>query len=226
MERKTGIRWAGLVVLIILLAAGAVFYYIRFLKVEPAPLLEEVMKKAYQAESYRYELKADLDMAGKKKSWIKVQGECASDGYHFKGETLGTPVEIYQIGLKSYTKDPVSGKWTVLEGVDLTQQQLFMAEIDPLSSFRFKTMEEPRLIGKEKVEGRKCWVLEAKADVESKYMQTWWQDFTYRFWIDRGKHVLLKAQATAKSKNSSDTTLTMTVNFRDFNKKIKISPPI
>ena len=226
MEGKTGIRWAGFFVLIMLLAAGAVFYYIRFLKVEPAPLLEEVMKKAYQAESYRYELKADLDMAGKKKSWIKVQGECASDGYHFKGETLGTPVEIYQIGLKSYTKDPVSGKWTVLEGVDLTQQQLFMAEIDPLSSFRFKTMEEPRLIGKEKVEGRKCWVLEAKADVESEYMQTWWQDFTYRFWIDRRKHELLKAEAIAKSKNSSDTTLTMTVNFRDFNKKIKISPPI
>ena len=56
------------------------------------------------------------------------------------------------MGIKSYTRDPVSGKWTVLEGVDLSKQQLYMAEIDPLSSFRFKTKEEPRLIGKEKVE--------------------------------------------------------------------------
>lgn len=226
MEKRLNVQWAGLVVLFLLLAAGGVFYYIRFIKVEPAPLLEEVMEKAYQAKSYKYGLEADLDIGGKTKKWIKVQGERARDCYHFQGETLGTPVEIYQIGMKSYTRDPVNGKWTVLEGVDLSKQQLYMAEIDPLSSFRFKTKEEPRLIGKEKVDGRKCWVLEAKADVESEYMLIWWQDFTYRFWIDRGKHVLLKAQATAKSKNSSDTTLTMTVNFRDFNKKIKISPPI
>ena len=53
---------------ILLLAAGGYFTISGLLKVEPAPLLEEVMKKAYQAKSYRYKLEADLDIGGKKKN--------------------------------------------------------------------------------------------------------------------------------------------------------------
>jgi hypothetical protein len=36
----------------------------------------------------------------------------------------------------------------------------------------------------------------------------------------------VEAEATAVSTQSTDTVLTMTVDFRDFNKKIKIAPPI
>lgn len=197
-----------------------------FIKIEPGPLLKETLGKAYQAKSYRYTLKSDLDIGGKKKTWIRVDGERAPECYHFQGKTLGTPVEIYQIGMRSYTKDPVSGKWTILDGVDLSRQQLYMAEIDPLNSFRFKNTGEPRLVGKEKVGRRKCVVLEIKPEVESKYLEIWWRDFTYRFWIDRRKQLLVKAEATAVSTQSSNTVLTMTVEFRDFNKRIKITPPI
>ena len=122
--------------------------------------------------------------------------------------------------------DPVSSKWTVLDGVDLTKQQLYMAEIDPLNSFRFRSTGEPQLVGKDKVGKRKCVILEVKPELESKYLEIWWRDFTYRFWIDRRKHVLVKAEATAISKNSNDTSLTMTVEFWDFNKRIKITPPL
>jgi hypothetical protein len=214
-------------VIFLLIAAGVVFYYFMFIKIEPGPLLEEALDKAYQAKNYRYTLKSDLNIGGNKKTWIRVQGERAPECYHFQGKTLGTPVEIYQIGMRSYTKDPVSGKWTILDGVDLSKQQLYMAEIDPLNSFRFKKIgEPPRLVGKEKLGWTKCVILEIKPEVESKYLEIWWQDFTYRFWIDRRKHILVKAEATAVSTQSTDTVLTMTVDFRDFNKKIKIAPPI
>jgi hypothetical protein len=226
LDRNKAIRLAKWTLLLLIVAAGAVLYYQSFLKIEPGPLLEETLNNAYQAKSYRYTLNSELDIGGKKKTWISVKGENASGSYHFQGKTLGTPVEIYQIGMRSYTKDPVSGKWTVLDGVDLSKEQLYMAEINPLNSFRFKRTGEPLLVGKEKVGKTKCVVLEIKPDVESKYLEIWWQDFTCRFWIDRRKHRLVKAESTAVSKQSSETTLTMTVNFEDFNKRIKIEPPI
>ena len=228
MEKKElnrQLRWV-IIIFFLAVAAGGVAYYFSFLRVEPAPLLEETLSKAHQAKSYRYSLHAELDISGKKKNWIQVQGERAPGCYHFWGKTLGTPVEIYQFGMRSYTMDPVSSKWTVLDGVDLTKQQLYMAEIDPLNSFRFRSTGEPQLVGKDKVGKRKCVILEVKPELESKYLEIWWRDFTYRFWIDRRKHVLVKAEATAISKNSNDTSLTMTVEFWDFNKRIKITPPL
>ncbi len=219
-------RWAGLAAGLLFLIGGFIWFYQVFFKVEPGPLLEETLQRAQQAESYRYRLVAELDLGGKKRNWVRVDGERAPGCYHFRGETLGTPVEIYQIGKRSYTRDPVTGKWTVIDGIDLSQQQLYMAEIDPLSSFQFKSGAVPTLAGKDKVRGRKCWVLEVKPEVESKYLELWWEDFTYRFWIDRRSHVLLKAEAKARSKNSRDTKLTMVVEFRDFNEKIKFEPPV
>lgn len=225
MEKRESWRQGGLVLSILVLIGGAIWFYHVFLKVEPGPLLEETMRKAQQAKSYRYRMAAELDLGGKKRNWVRVEGERAQGCYHFRGETLGTPVEIYQIETRSYTRDPVTGKWTVIDGIDLSQQQLYLAEIDPLSNFKFKTGETPRLLGKDKVGGRKCWVLEIKPEVESKYLELWWDDFTYSFWIDRRSHVLVKAEAKARSKNSSDTKLTMTVEFQDFNKRVKIDPP-
>jgi len=61
----------------------------------------------------------------------QVEGEKADTSYHFKGTILGTPVEIYQIGSRSYTLDPVNKNWYVLDGTDLTRQQIYSAEIAP-----------------------------------------------------------------------------------------------
>lgn len=226
LEKKTVWRTAGLVFAVLVLITGLVWFYDSFLKVEPGPLLEETMEKAHKAKSYLYQMKAELDIGGTPRTWIEVKGERAPGCYHFQGKTLGTPVEIYQIGNRSYTRDPVTNNWTVLDGVDLAQQQLYMAEIDPLSNFRFQTKEVPHLLGKERVGGRSCWVLEVNPQVENKYLELWWDDFTYRFWIDRKNHQLVRAQANARSKNSSSTRLTMVIDFQDFNKRIEIQPPI
>jgi hypothetical protein len=230
MERNEIIRrakWPFIFLLVVAGAAGVILYYFLFIKVEPGPLLESALNKAHQAKSYRYTLNSELEIGGKKQNWIQVQGEQAEESYHFQGETLGTPVEIYQIGMRSYTKDPVSGKWTILDGVDLSTQQLYMAEIDPLSSFQLRNVGEPSYLGREDVGNSKCVLLEIEQPkVESKYLEIWWKDFTYRFWIDRRKEQLIKAEIRAVSTQSSDTSLTMAVEFKDFNKKIKINPPI
>jgi hypothetical protein len=220
-------KWPLIFLLVAAGVAGAILYYYYFIRIEPGPLLESALSQAHQAKSYSYTLDSELDIGGKKQKWIQVQGQQAAESYHFQGETLGTPVEIYQIGMRSYTKDPVSGNWTILDGVDLSTQQLYMAEIDPLSSFQFKNIGEPLLLGKEEVGNIKCALLELEQPkVESKYMEIWWKDFTYRFWIDRRKEQLVKAEITAVSTQSRDTSLTMTVDFKDFNRKIKINPPI
>lgn len=188
-------------------------------------LIRETVGKALQARGYRYRIAAEFNIGGRKQTWSQVQGEKSAAGFHIKGKILGTPVEIYQIGKRTFTWDPVSKKWVILEGNDLTQQQVFMAEINPLSNFQFKTIGNPRLLGVEKVGKRKCWIVEFHPEIENKYLEMWWKNFTYRFWVDRKNHFLLKAKATAENKNSPGAFLSLIVEFQDFNKKIEIKPP-
>jgi hypothetical protein len=72
---------------------------------------------------------------------------------------------------------------------------------------------------------RKCWVVEFKPQVENEYLETWWKDFTYRFWVDRRTHLLAKAVATATNKSSPGTKLSLTVNFSDIGERIKLTLP-
>ncbi len=144
---------------------------------------------------------------------------------NFKGEILGTPVEVYQIGMRSYTLDPVAGKWIIIDGVDMDRQQLYMAELDPLSSFRFEGIESARILRTERVGGKRCWVVDVRPQKpQSEVLDMYWKNISYRLWVDR-RRVLHKAVATAENRNSPGTLLTLVVEFRDLNKRIDINPP-
>ncbi|MGD0622351.1 MAG: hypothetical protein ABSA82_07810 [Thermacetogeniaceae bacterium] len=225
MQRLKTLWLAGLVCLVIILGGAGFFVYRAVSKVDPALLITETMAKAQQSRSFRYQVQSDYSIGSEKRSWTQVEGEKADTSYHFKGTILGTPVEIYQIGSRSYTLDPVNKKWYVLDGADLTRQQIYYAEIDPLANFKFKVIQNPRLVGTEKVNNRNCWVVEFQPEVDSQYLEMWWQNYTYRLWVEKRGHTLAKGLVTAENKNSPGTWLTMTVTFQDFNRKIAINPP-
>jgi hypothetical protein len=216
---------AGLVCLVIILGGAGFLIFRAMSKVDPVLLITETMAKAQQARSYRFQIQSDFSVGSETRSWTQVEGEKADTSYHFKGTILGTPVEIYQIGSRSYTLDPVNKNWYILDGTDLTRQQIYSAEIDPLVNFQFKAIQGPRLVGTEKVNNQNCWVVEFQPEVDSQYLEMWWQNCTNRLWVAKRGHVLVKAMVTAENKNSPGTWLTMTVTFQDFNRKIAINPP-
>jgi hypothetical protein len=216
---------AGLVCLVIILGGAGFLIFRAMSKVDPALLITETMAKAQQARSYRFQIQSDFSVGSETRSWTQVEGEKADTSYHFKGTILGTPVEIYQIGSRSYTLDPVNKNWYILDGADLTRQQIYSAEIDPLANFQFKAIQGSKLVGTEKVNNQNCWVVEFQPEVDSQYLEMWWQNCTNRFWVAKRGHVLVKAMVTAENKNSPGTWLTMTVSFQDFNRKITINPP-
>lgn len=227
MPKERSFRRLAVVLIALILVLGGGGYAYRVLtKVEPEVLVQETLKKSTEAGSYRYSFAAEFNIAGRQQMWSRVRGEMAEDRVHIKGKILGTPVEMYRIGPKTFTLDPVSNNWIILEGTDVDRQHIFMAEIEPFSNFHFKSVQNPKLIGVEKVGEKKCWVIEFSPQVENRYLEMWWQNFVYRFWIDRKTHTLIKAKATAENKNSPGTFLSLVVEFRDYNKKIKIDAPL
>ncbi|HAA90752.1 MAG TPA: hypothetical protein DCE07_09335 [Peptococcaceae bacterium] len=224
MREKT-LFFALSVLMVVVLGAGGFYLYHVLTRVEPGPLVEEVLQDALRASYYRYQISAEFEIEGRKQKWSQVVGEKSGNNFHIKGNILGTPVDIYQIGMKTYSCDPVSERWVILEGNDLSGEQMFMAEINPLKNFRFKRIGEPQLVGIEKMGKKKCWVIEFSPQVENDYLEAWWQNFTYRLWIDRKNHQLVQAKVTAENKNSPGSFLSLVITFQDFHKKFEIKPP-
>jgi hypothetical protein len=226
LQRSRTFWLAGLVILVIVL--GYIGYreiYLVEFHADPPVLITETLAKAHQARSFRYQIQSDYSVGSEKRPWTQIEGERSGSSYHFKGTTLGTPVEIYQIGSRSYTLDPVNKNWYVLDGVDLTRQQIYYAEIDPLSNFKFRSITDPRVVATEKLNNKRCWVVEFHPDVDSKYLEMWWSNYTYRLWIEKRGHTLAKAEVVAENRNSPGTWLSMTVSFRDFNRDFTVNPP-
>lgn len=191
-----------------------------------AELTEKAIKQTVDTPSYRYTLVATLEVDGKTQTWSDIAGEKSNQDVHIAGKMINTPVEMYQIGQTSYNKDPFTNKWYNVEGYNLNEQSIMMMEINPLSNLSFKSVVEAGYAGREKVRSRDCWVVNVKPDLENQLLEVLWQDFSSQLWVDRREEVIRKAILEAKSKNSTTTSLKITMEFYDFNEPIVLTPPI
>lgn len=227
-------RWGRILVLFLLLlflgVGGAIIFYSQrlFLDFEaPEKVIEQALLVTADAVSFRYRFFSTLSVGGKEQPWSDITGEKAGGhDVHIKGVMVNTPVEMYQIGEVSYHCDPFTQHWYRVEGYDLTQQRVLMAEVDPLSNLNFKQIREARYEGREKINGRDCWVLYCRPEVENQLLETLWKDFECRLWIDRRERLVRKAVLTAQNKNASQTRITINLELYDFNTSIKLVPPV
>ena len=138
---------------------------------------------------------------------------------------LRQDVEAYQIEDTTYLREGNSDKWMVMENNNIMTMQQFTTEINPLSNFSFAVPDTVDLIGKEKIDDRNCIVLECMPHVENQILNLHWKNFRYKFWVDKGKKVIAKAEVIAENKENAKSHLDLRMTLGDFNKIDNISAP-
>jgi len=113
----------------------------------------------------------------------------------------------------------------ITPGSELFQPELFMTEINPLSNFSFSEVNDIVYLGKEKIGKRKYYVITCKPVVKNTFMEKYWQDFSYRLWIDKRSRRIVKAQVNAKNIKDPKDLINISLVLYDFNKNIAIEPP-
>jgi len=199
-------------------------YYIKS-KLDPKVELEKASKNMAAVDSYRYSLKSSFAVDNRKEVISEVRGEKNKENTHIKGEMVNTPVDIYYVDRTIYNYDSFSKNWLVIESDTTNSEELLISELNPLSNFRFKQVDTVDKLKFEKVDGTECLVVACQPSVESQLLETLWEDFEYRLWIDYKKGFIRKAALNAVNKNNPNTKLNLEVRFFDFNKEIKIKPP-
>lgn len=190
---------------------------------DPTKLVTQGLERLNAAASFRYTLIQYQWVEGKNRVLAQVQGESDQGNTRVVGELTGGNVELVKIGDSTFSRDPFSKKWIKFADSQAAQE-VFLAELSPLSSLKIKELGEVVLSGQDKVNGDKVWVCQLKPTVDNQTMETYWTDFHYTLYVRKSDKTLVKATIEATNKARSDP-MTMTLEFRDIGKKITIETP-
>jgi len=190
---------------------------------DPTDLVKQGLERLNAATSFRYSLTQHQWVEGKDRVLTQVLGEKDGGNTRILGQLAGSEVEMIKIGDSTYSKDPFSKKWIRFANA-LAAQEVFLAELNPLSSLQMKELGEVMLSDQGKVNGEKVWVCHLLPSVQNQMMEAFWTDFQYTLYIRKSDKMLVKATIEAKNKVKSDP-MTMTLEFKDIGKKINIQAP-
>ncbi len=178
------------------------------------------------ATSYRYKLKSGFTVDEREEVISEVVGEKEGTNTHIKGEMVNTPVDIYYINRTIYNYDSFSQKWLVIDSNTNNSEELLISELNPLSNFRFREINNVEKVTFENIDSTECLVVMCKPELESQLLETLWQDFVYQMWVDYKNGLIRKATLSAVNKEMINTKLNIEVDFHDINGKISIKPPV
>lgn len=221
---------AGLIGLVVLLLVGLGYggfqVYQESVKIIPEELLAEALDKTLALNSYSYSVSLTMTVNGQERRLTDIAGIKANGGdFHIQGEMYETKVEIFQFADSTYQRDPISGKWMVFP-TSVTDMELMVTEINPLSNFNFKHLNEISYQGIEKMDGRKVYVLKCKPQINNQFLELYWENFEYTLWVDKASRYIIQATITATNIKTPENTLSLNISLDNFNKEFKLEKPI
>ena len=200
-------------------------YYLKS-RLEPGIELQKALETMGTMDSYRFTLESGFTIDEKREVISAVKGERELGNTHIKGEMVNTPIDIYYLDQTIYNYDSVTEKWLVIDSGTSNSEELLITELNPMSNFMFKDINQVEKVGFEKVNGTDCLLVKCHPSVASQPLENLWKDFEYLIWIDYDKSTICKADLTAVGKNNDKTNLKIIVGFSDFGKKMDIKAPL
>lgn len=222
------IPWKPLLIALVVLAVGwgSYGYYLENIRIEPEMLFQEAVQRTLAADSYRYHVQVTLLGTETGDNLLSnLDGEKQGENFHIKGELAKEQVEVFQVGSTTYSRRAEDSVWMKTPGNNPFEQTLFMAEINPISSFDFSSYTTLEYLGKEKVDGSKMYVLKYKPLLKEQLLTLYFEDFDYKIWVDRRSKVIKQAMISGKSRVTPEGSLEMQLKLWDYDKPLEIEAP-
>lgn len=192
-------------------------------KPDPTELLAHGLEELNQATSFRYTMIQHQTVEGKDRILNQILGEKDGGNTRISGEIVGTKTEMILTGEGLTMQDPFTKRWIRYPSVPATHE-VFLAELNPLSSLQFKEYGEVVLQGQEKLNDVKTWVVKFNPTVQNQVMENGWTDFSYIMFIGKRDKLIHRVIIEAKSKTDSQM-MSLMMDFKDYGEKIDITVP-
>lgn len=217
----------GLVLLLIIAVVCLIRPNLNAPKLPPNELAQTAIDNLLAAESLSFATHSCLLLGDEEMQLGDIHGEINGADFHVAGEVLGTPMDLYQIGAKTYRQDALTEQWLVLEDQQLLNQEALLNEINPRAAFQLTDILNISETETENLDEEKCYKLSFQPQTASGYYEKYFSSLTYTIWVTLDDHQLRQAQICASaSANNIESTLQITTEFWDWNNTPAIEAPV
>lgn len=208
----------GLALLLIIAVVCLIRPNLNAPKLPPNELAQTAIDNLLAAESLSFATHSCLLLGDEEMQLGDIHGEINGADFHVAGEVLGTPMDLYQIGAKTYRQDTLTEQWLVLEDQQLLNQEALLNEINPRAAFQLTDILNISETETENLDEEKCYKLSFQPQTASGYYEKYFSSLTYTIWVTLDDHQLRQAQICASaSANNIESTLQITTEFWDWN---------
>lgn len=217
----------GLALLLIIAVVCLIRPNLNAPKLPPNELAQTAIDNLLAAESLSFATHSCLLLGDEEMQLGDIHGEINGADFHVAGEVLGTPMDLYQIGAKTYRQDTLTEQWLVLEDQQLLNQEALLNEINPRAAFQLTDILNISETETENLDEEKCYKLSFQPQTASGYYEKYFSSLTYTIWVTLDDHQLRQAQICASaSANNIESTLQITTEFWDWNNSPAIEAPV
>lgn len=217
----------GLALLLIIAVVCLIRPNLNAPKLPPNELAQTAIDNLLAAESLSFATHSCLLLGDEEMQLGDIHGEINGTDFHVAGEVLGTPMDLYQIGAKTYRQDTLTEQWMVLEDQQLLNQEALLNEINPRAAFQLTDILNISETETENLDEEKCYKLSFQPQTASGYYEKYFSSLTYTIWVTLDDHQLRQAQICASaSANNIESTLQITTEFWDWNNTPAIEAPV
>ena len=217
----------GLALLLIIAVVCLIRPNLNAPKLPPNELAQTAIDNLLAAESLSFATHSCLLLGDEEMQLGDIHGEINGADFHVAGEVLGTPMDLYQIGAKTYRQDALTEQWLVLEDQQLLNQEALLNEINPRAAFQLTNILNISETETENLDEEKCYKLSFQPQTASGYYEKYFSNLTYTIWVTLDDHQLRQAQICASaSANNIESTLQITTEFWDWNNTPAIEAPV
>ena len=217
----------GLALLLIIAVVCLIRPNLNAPKLPPNELAQTAIDNLLAAESLSFATHSCLLLGDEEMQLGDIHGEINGTDFHVAGEVLGTPMDLYQIGAKTYRQDTLTEQWLVLEDQQLLNQEALLNEINPRAAFQLTNILNISETETENLDEEKCYKLSFQPQTASGYYEKYFSSLTYTIWVTLDDHQLRQAQICASaSANNIESTLQITTEFWDWNNTPAIVAPV
>ncbi len=217
----------GLALLLIIAVVCLIRPNLNAPKLPPNELAQTAIDNLLAAESLSFATHSCLLLGDEEMQLGDIHGEINGTDFHVAGEVLGTPMDLYQIGAKTYRQDALTEQWLVLEDQQLLNQEALLNEINPRAAFQLTNILNISETETENLDEEKCYKLSFQPQTASGYYEKYFSSLTYTIWVTLDDHQLRQAQICASaSANNIESTLQITTEFWDWNNTPAIEAPV
>lgn len=196
-------------------------------KLPPAELAQTAIENLLAAESLSFSTQSCLLLGDDEMQLGDIHGEINGSDYHVNGEVLGSKLDLYQIGNKTYRQDTLTEQWLVLEDEQVLNNDALLSDINPRAAFQLTDILNVSEAETENVDEEKCYKLTFEPQTASGYYEKYFSSLTYTIWVTLDDHQLRQAQINASaSANNIQSTLQITTDFWDWNQTPPIEAPV